>query len=144
MFDPVPRSHMFMIDARRMSGSGSGSSVARSSVADGVPIRANNPLIVEGIDPVLGDISEIATRLYRQRFDNKFPNTLQDIDNPATEVQQSLKYAYDRYLDEFVQFCFTNRRNHNLDTMLEDKLHEIFENLRNELRDLLPLINNIG
>ena len=139
MFDPVPRSHMFMIDARRMSGGGSGSSVAR-----GVPIRANNPLIVEGIDPEFGQIRDRATPLFRDRFNSKFPNTLQYIDNPATDVQQSLKYAYDRYLDEFVQFCFTNRRNHNLDTMLEAKLYQIFENLRNELRDQLTLIHNRG
>ena len=30
MFDPVPRSHMFMIDARRMSGSGCCSSTQRA------------------------------------------------------------------------------------------------------------------
>ena len=58
MFDPVLRSHTLMIDARRMSGSGSGSSVARSSVAGGVPIRANNPFIVEGVYPGFGQIRE--------------------------------------------------------------------------------------
>ena len=137
MFDPVPRSHMFMIDARRMSGSGSGSSVAR-----GVPIRANNPLIVEGVYPGFGQIRERATQLFRQKFAIKFPNTLQHIDNPATEVQQSLKYAYDRYLDEFVTFCVDNRHAPDIRTMSEAKLYQIFENLRNELRDQLPLIHN--
>ena len=58
MYDPVPRSHMFMIDARRLSGSGCCSSTQRVQE----PVA---PLVQQQQDP--NDVANYFWNLYIQR-----------------------------------------------------------------------------
>ena len=65
MFDPVPRSHMFMIDARRMSGSGCCSSTQ----------RAQEPVIVRQRQLIRQpDIYTAADRFWNSRINRNYPH----------------------------------------------------------------------
>ena len=65
MFDPVPRSHMFMIDARRMSGSGCCSSTQRAQE----PVIARPRQLIQ--QP---DIYTSADRFWNSRINRNYPH----------------------------------------------------------------------
>ena len=137
----------------KLSGSGSGSSVARRTVpvqlagvvpvqpVHGAPIRANNPLVEARRDPVFGEIIQMATQMYQDRFEMTYQGLSELLENPANDTRRTLKGYYDAYLNEFVRFCIRNRTAHNIDTVCSDELNRIFRDLHRDVEPLLPFIN---
>ena len=115
MFDPVPRSHMFMIDARRMSGSGCCSSTQRHEEAR---------------------INRIARNYWnvnlQRRVGRITPNILRDNYRHEPEFG-NLIALHDEALDQWLSYArdnFSRQSSHELITEFERILAQYYHDVR--------------
>ena len=128
MYDPVPRSHMFMIDARRLSGSGCCSSTQ----------RVQEPLVHQRDRRRTNDPRDVWNQLMRARYLRVMPGRLRQNYQNDPELNDLLA-LYNEALGRWLQFA-----NHNHNRLpfheIEAELERIATQYYNDVRAITNVI----
>ena len=131
MYDPVPRSHMFMIDARRLSGSGCCSSTQRVQE----PVA---PLVQQRDRRIINDARNPWNQLMRARYLRVTPGRLRQNYHNDPELNDLLA-LYNEALGRWLQFA-----NHNHNRLpfheIEAELERIATQYYNDVRAITNVI----